>query len=120
MPAFEQNRSIAPCRAIVCATSRRTSASRETSAAIAVAADLVGHLRCRGGVVDVGDDDRLRALRGEPPAQRAADAVAAAGDDDDFVGNLHRQDVNAELQRSQRIWLCDSAPLRSTDSVTRS
>jgi membrane-associated protease RseP (regulator of RpoE activity) len=50
--------------------------------------DLVRDLPRRGGV-DVGDDDRLRALGGEPPAQGASNAIPAAGDDGNLAGQFH-------------------------------
>ena len=41
-------------------------------------------------VVNVGDHHRLRTFRRKPPAQGAADAIRAAGDDDYFVIDFHR------------------------------
>src|SRR5262249_30810983 len=52
------------------------------------AADFARNLLGRGAV-HVGDDDRLRALRRKPPAQRAADAVSASRDDGDLACEDH-------------------------------
>jgi len=51
-------------------------------------ADLSRHL-LSGAPVHVGDQ-HLRALRGEAPAHRRAEAGAAAGYDDRFVLETHR------------------------------
>src|SRR5262249_19751697 len=42
-----------------------------------------------GGEVAVADDEAARLVGGEAKGEGAADAVAAAGDDHDFVGDLH-------------------------------
>jgi hypothetical protein len=44
--------------------------------------------------VHISDDDRFRAVSRKPPAQRAPDAVAAASDDDDAVGDVHEEKKN--------------------------
>jgi hypothetical protein len=40
-------------------------------------------------VLNVGDYYRLRTFCCKPPAQSAADAICAAGDDHDLVSDLH-------------------------------
>src|SRR4051812_39944977 len=83
MPALEQNRSIAPNRSSVVLTRPSTSPSRVTS--VATASPRISSATARAIAVEVGDDDRLRALSGKPAAQRTPDPVRAAGHDDDFV-----------------------------------
>src|SRR5207245_10335163 len=68
------------------------------------AADLLGDLRGAAGV-HVGDDDRFRAFGGEPPAQRAADAVRAAGDDDNLVCDDHTRRLKNATTKARRVFV---------------
>jgi hypothetical protein len=43
----------------------------------------------RRRAIDVGHDDSSCPLATEPVTERTADAVATAGDDDDFAGCAH-------------------------------
>ena len=47
--------------------------------------------------VEIRHRDMLRAVRGKPSRQRAADPARAAGDDDDFVFDLHRCTVGFRM-----------------------
>ena len=91
MPALDTSRSIGPKRSSVASTAATMSASTATSAArprptspsrSATASDAAE--------VEVHDGDARRALGHEPLAQRATDAVGAAGDERDLAGQLHR------------------------------
>ena len=53
------------------------------------ALDIARHLRRRLGL-NIGDNHRLRALRGKPHAQRPADAAGAAGHDHRLSQHVHR------------------------------
>ena len=92
MPALEQNRSIGPTSRLgVVDERRRWSASLRHVDAYAERPrrrDRVGH-RAGAVAVEVGGDDRGRALGREPLGQAAADAAGRAGDDDDLALDLH-------------------------------
>jgi hypothetical protein len=60
--------------------------------------------------VDVGDDDRLRAVGGKPPAQRGADPVRAAGHDNDLVSHYHRRLLAEPAVCEERVSELNVAP----------
>ncbi len=94
MPAFEQNRSIWPCAARVESTRRLNGGRVAHVHRGRGAADLGRDLRRRVSIA-IGDHDVRRAVGGESPGQRRADATTAAGDDDDPAVDVHEDGPNA-------------------------